>query len=170
MSQAESLSPVAFGQRLAALVAHFERVQVERMSGVPLLNAALFVEAIGFIWQEEKDGLIAEGILITPWFMSLWRLPAQHLPLGDRVGQSVARHFGSESFDFMTAFDPAIGYHESCALFSPMHDFASQEDARNTALAALAQLRPVVVASPAASSTASPPVPSRRAFLLRGLA
>jgi [NiFe] hydrogenase assembly HybE family chaperone len=139
------------------------------MSGIPLLNAALSVEAVGFVWRQEEDGLIAEGILITPWFMSLWRLPAQHLPLGERVGKSVARDFGEASFDFMTAFDPAIGYHESCALFSPMHEFNSQEGARETALAALAELRPAASPKPAPAPP-PPPVLSRRAFLLRGMA
>jgi [NiFe] hydrogenase assembly HybE family chaperone len=149
-------------QRVAALTAHFEHVRAGRMSGIPLLNPALRVEAVGFAWNGQDDS-VAEGILITPWFMSLWRLPAQYLPHGGPVGSSVARDFGGESFDFMTAFDPAIGYYESCALFSPMNEFASQEQARETALAALAQLR-------AARAAAPPAAPARRAFLFRGLA
>jgi [NiFe] hydrogenase assembly HybE family chaperone len=147
-------------QRVAALVSHFEQVQAERMAGIPLLNAALRVEAVGFVWNEEEEP-VAEGVLITPWFMSLWRLPASPLPHSGRVGRSVARDFGGECFDFMTAFDPVIGYHESCALFSPMNEFDSQERARETALAALSQLRVSVVKPP--------PMPGRRAFLFRGV-
>jgi [NiFe] hydrogenase assembly HybE family chaperone len=184
------MRPDGLRERVAALVAHFERVQAERMGGIPLLNAALRVEAVGFAWNDDADpapplavnagggapipppepdaARVAEGVLITPWFMSLWRLPAEHLPYSGRGGRSVARDFGGESFDFMIAFDPAIGYHESCALFSPMHEFDSQERARDTALAVLAQLR----LTPKVPTSAARPeaVPARRAFLFRGLA
>lgn len=145
--------------RVGALVAHFERVQAERMQGIPLLNPGLHVEAVGFAWGapdeegEEGGGAVAEGVLITPWFMSLLRLPARTLPHGNRVGCSFVRGFGSERFDFIGAHDPAIGYHETCALFSPMEGFNTQALARETALAGLALTRPE-------------PVPARRAFFL----
>jgi len=152
--------------RVSALVDFYRRVQHERMAGIPLLNAALEVEAVGFAWgqatgQGEGDdpGAVAEGVLITPWFMSLLRLPARPLPHGDRVGQRFERDFGSECFDFIGAHDPGIGYHEACALFSPMAGFATQALARETAQAALALTRP-------APAPAPEPVPARRAFLL----
>jgi hypothetical protein len=75
------------------------------------------------------------------------------------VGQRFERQFGSECFDFLGAHDPDIGYHEACALFSPMAEFATQALARETALAALALTRP-------APAPAPEPVPARRAFLL----
>lgn len=153
-----SLSP-----RVDALVAHFERVQAERMQGIPLLNRDLHVEAVDFVWgtplPEDGGELVAEGVLITPWFMSLLRLPAQAQPHGNRVGRSAVRDFGSERFDFIGAHDPAIGYHETCALFSPMGGFTTQALARETARAALALTRPAPVAAAA-------PVPARRAFFL----
>lgn len=145
--------------RVLALEAFYRFVQTERMQGIPLLNAALRVEAVGFAWGADADDPVAEGVLITPWFMSLVRLPAQALPHGNRVGRSVVRAFGSERFDFIGAHDPAIGYHETCALFSPMGGFTSQALALDTAREALALTRPAPVAAPE-------PLPARRAFFL----
>lgn len=166
-------------QRVTALVAHFRQVQAERMQGIPLLNPALQVEAVGFEWAAAPDAEaatvhgrlavpVAEGVLITPWFMSLLRLPAQALPHGNRVGHKTVRDFGTERFDFIGAHDPAVGYHESCALFSPMQGFTDQALARETAQAALALMRPPAPAASATAAAAPLPtaVPARRAFLM----
>jgi len=171
----------ALQQRVDALTRHFARVQTERMAGIPLLNLALSVEAVGFEWaaQAEPDNPpVAEGVLITPWFMSLVRLPLAVLPHGNRVGHSTVRQFGCERFDFIGGHDEAIGYHESCALFSPMTGFTTQDLARDTALASLALVRPAVAppspatpGAPAALATPAepaPPMPARRSFLLGG--
>lgn len=153
--------------RVLILENFYRLVQAERMQGIPLLNASLCVEAVGFEWADHHDEEVpvAEGVLITPWFMSLVRLPAQALPHGGQVGRSTVRDFGSERFDFLGAHDPAIGYHETCALFSPMGDFGTQALARETAREALALTRP----APPAPAPA-PAVPSRRAFFLGGRA
>jgi [NiFe] hydrogenase assembly HybE family chaperone len=148
--------------RVAALVHFYRQVQFGRMQGIPILNAALCVEAVGFEWTTAGEGAaqVGEGVLVTPWFMSLVRLPLAVEPHGGRVGRKAVHAFGSESFEFIGAHDPAIGFHETCALFSPMGGFASQDQARETALASLGLLRPEPVAAPA-----TPPVPARRAFL-----
>ncbi|MBU7571939.1 MAG: [NiFe]-hydrogenase assembly chaperone HybE [Hydrogenophaga sp.] len=150
---------------MQALEDFYRHVQAERMQGVPLLNAALCVEAVGFEWAstEQDEDPVAEGVLITPWFMSLVRLPAQALPHGGQVGRSFVRGFGCERFDFIGAHDPAIGYHETCALFSPMGEFGTQALARETAREALALTRPAPPVVP-------PPMPARRAFFLGGRA
>ena len=154
------------GQRVSALVAHFVRVQTERMVGIPLLNPALCVEAVGFEWTAaEGADPVAEGVLITPWFMSLLRLPSVNLPHGNRVGRKAVRDFGSERFDFIGAHDPAIGYHETCALFSPMNGFTSQGLARETALASLALVRPQPEPD-AVPPVAAEPLPPRRGFFM----
>lgn len=161
-----SLTPPLL-ERVAALVAHFEQVRTTRMVGVPLLNPALRVEAVGFQVAPAEAGFDgAEGVLITPWFMSLVRLPAQAQHHGQRVGQKQVRHFGAERFDFLSAHDPALGGHETCALFSPMNGFASHEQAHDTALAALALIRqPQPHPQPLAPVPAPPtPTPSRRVF------
>lgn len=176
----------ALQQRVDALTRHLVRVQTERMAGVPLLNPALCVEVVGFEWaaQAKADtdaaaAPVAEGVLITPWFMSLVRLPLAVLPHGNRVGRSAVRQFGCERFDFIGAHDDAIGFHETCALFSPMDGFTSQALARETAWATLALVRPAATAPtspvarldpsaqthPATPAQAVPPMPARRSFL-----
>ncbi|MDR7096592.1 [NiFe]-hydrogenase assembly chaperone HybE [Hydrogenophaga laconesensis] len=156
-------------ERVLALENFYRLVQVERMQGIPLLNAALQVEAVGFEWSAaDAEEPVAEGVLITPWFMSLVRLPAQPLPHGHRVGRSTVHAFGSERFDFIGAHDPAVGFHETCALFSPMGEFTTQALARETAREALALTRPAPVAAPAPA--VREPVPARRAFFLGGRA
>ncbi|MBX3609050.1 MAG: [NiFe]-hydrogenase assembly chaperone HybE [Hydrogenophaga sp.] len=165
------VNPPADAARLAtrvdALVAFYLRVQRERMQDVPLLHPGLQVQAVGFEWAAVVDqgpdageARVAEGVLITPWFMSLVRLPEPVLDLPARVGLKVTRDFGCERFDFLGAHDAAPGYHETCALFSPMGRFASQAAAVDTAREALALTRPRASAAPSA-----PAVPSRRAFL-----
>ena len=153
--------------RVQALVDFYRHVQTERMQGIPLLNPALHVEAVGFEWAEGEEAAepVAEGVLITPWFMSLLRLPAVNGPHGNRVGRKAVRDFCSERFDFIGAHDPAIGYHETCALFSPMNGFTGQDLARETALASLALVRPQAEAE-AVAPIATEPLPARRAFFM----
>lgn len=160
MSSATSVVSERQARRVAALEAHFEQVRTTRMAGVPLLNGALRVEAVGFQpapFEADVDGL--EGVLITPWFMSLVRLPLPTLPHGQRVGKKQVRVFGAERFDFLGAHDPDLGYHETCALFSPMDGFATHGQARDTAEAALALIR-----QPPAATPPPPAPPPRRAF------
>ena len=144
--------------RVSALVHFYRHVQTERMQGVPILNPALSVEAVGF-QMGDADRTVAEGVLITPWFMSLVRLPLGLEDHGGRVARKAVHDFGSERFEFIGAHDPAVGYHETCALFSPMGGFQSQAQARETAQASLALVRPAPEAAPTPE-----PVPARRAF------
>lgn len=148
-------------QRVAALVDFYRRVETERMQGIPILNPLLRVEAAGFRLADEEDA-VAEGVLITPWFMSLVRLPLAVQDHAGRVGRKRVLAFGNERFDFIGAHDPVLGFHEACALFSPMAEFRSQDQARETAQAVLDQLRPEPVAPPPAAE----PLPARRAFFL----
>jgi [NiFe] hydrogenase assembly HybE family chaperone len=168
MTPTAYLTPV-LARRVAALVAHFEGVQSTRMQGVSLLNPALAVEAVGFEATPADptcgDDAWAEGVLITPWFMSLVRLPVCVLPHGHRVGVRQVRDFGAERFDFLGAHDPVIGYHETCALFSPMGGFASQVLARETAQAVLTLVR-TPEAPPAQVVAPVHPMPARRSFLM----
>lgn len=166
-SPAEPVLRCVLDMRVQTLVDFYRHVQTERMVGIPLLNTALLVEAVGFEWTEGEEGAepVAEGVLITPWFMSLLRLPAVNGPHGNRVGRKAVRDFGSERFDFIGAHDPAIGYHETCALFSPMNGFTSQDLARETALASLALVRPQPEADVVAP-VAAEPLPARRAFFM----
>lgn len=160
----------ALAGRVLALESFFRRVQAERMHDVPILNPALQVQALGFVPAVEPGpdaGAVAEGVLLTPWFMSLLRLPLAVEPAQARVGRKFERVFGNECFEFIGAHDPGLGYYEACALFSPMACFSSQADAIGTAQAVCKQLRERA-AQPAQGA---PALPSRRAFFLpRGMA
>ena len=53
------------------LVDFYETVYEERFRGLPIVNAALHVEAVGFRELAEHEF----GALITPWFINLFLLP-----------------------------------------------------------------------------------------------
>lgn len=146
--------------RIATLEAAFRTIAQTRLRGLPMLNPALAVQAVDF---EVADGH-ALGVLVTPWFMNLVRLPldadAGVLPLGE----SAPREIGGHRFDFLGAHEHTVGAFEACSLFSPMAGFADQAAAVATARAVLAQLR-------GRPHTRPPERPARRGFLFgRGAA
>jgi len=148
----------------ARLEAAFRAIAAGRMRGLPFVNEALEVEAVGFAhW----DGHWL-GCLVTPWFMNLVLLPRdaaawQSVPAGDKV----AYRFPAGVYDFVAGREAAIGEYQACSLFSPMFEFADHDAARLTAQAALLALfdaanNDMAYAPPAAP--ARPPL-SKRAFL-----
>jgi [NiFe] hydrogenase assembly HybE family chaperone len=157
--------------RVDALEALFREIAATRMAGIPILHPGLRVQAVDF--EPESDGRCAVGVLVTPWFMNLVRLPLGHGPddpdgpdgAGSApdplapVGVSRTRVVGNERFDFLGAHEPGFGTYEICSLFSPMAQFVDHAAAEATARAVMAELRkpPPPPAAPAA--------PSRRALL-----
>lgn len=119
------------------LEVHFRRIQRERMQGVPLLNPALEVKAVGFRgWQGR-----CLGVLVTPWFMNLMLLPAE----GDeweelQIGTKQLHNLPSGDYEFVLGEEAGIGRYLSCSLFSPMFEFADQGAALATAEAVMAAL------------------------------
>jgi [NiFe] hydrogenase assembly HybE family chaperone len=112
----------------------FEAVYRERMQDVPLCNHALRVEALGF--SRTDDGWM--GMLITPWFMNLMLLPARgarwtHMALGAKRWHS----FLSGSYELFGSEEQGVGEYHYFSLFSPMAGFATQDEARSVAQAAL---------------------------------
>ena len=156
-------------RRVADLVARFDDIARTRMVGVPLLNPALQVEAVGFTLEVEGEGEVggagvAVGILVTPWFMNLVRLPLQPDACTAGVGRVQRHQVGTRSFEFIGAHEGMIGAYAACSLFSPVLEFDTRAAARETALAVLDALRP---ANPAlAPARPAEPVPARRSFLL----
>lgn len=145
---------------LETVFAHIART---RMADVPLCNAALRVEAIGF---RPGPGGHWVGVMVTPWAINLLCLPrqAEHwpaLPAG-------AKHdwgFPSGAYEFTVAEESSLGAYHLCSLFSPVLEFASHDQAQLTARAAVEAL----FAEPVAATGATPAGASRRAFLgLRG--
>jgi [NiFe] hydrogenase assembly HybE family chaperone len=189
-------SAVAAQVRVAQLERVFVHIGATRMHDVPVLNAALRVQALGFEVVAEGDAQVLQGILITPWFMNLLRLPlVPASPASAPAPGSKRSHLcGEQLFEFIAGQEEALGCFEACSLFSPMFEFADQTGAASTATEILKLLRtpparldpapaPARQASsqtrqpmaPAATSpraaealapASAPAVPSRRGFLL----
>ena len=155
--------------RVPRLVAAFEQIASTRMAGVPVLNAALSVEAVGFEPQADaagESGVV--GVLVAPWFMNLIWLPADAADESHRIGETRLHVLGGARFQFIGAHEPSIGAYSACSMFSPMFEFADQEAARATAREVLNALRaaPVVVTAPEPGlAVAAEPAPARRSFL-----
>jgi len=121
----------------AALVHAFDQVLRQQMHGLPMLNPALAVEAVGF--REWREHWL--GVLVTPWFMNLVLMPridsAWHAA-GERESRPYV--FPAGVFEFIGGHHAELGDYQACSLFSPMFDFANQDGARDTAAAALEAL------------------------------
>lgn len=152
--------------RVQALEALFRHVETTRMAGVPVLNRALRVEAVGFepVAGEPGEAPAAAGVLLTPWFMNLVWLPLKPEAAEAGVGRTRLRRIGDTAFEFIGGHEAGFGAYEACSLASPMFDFADQAQARATAEAVLDALRPAAPAVPAAPA-ASAVSQARRGFL-----
>ena len=134
----------------------FRRIQHERMADMPMLNPALLVEAVDFSLHEGHW----LGVLLTPWNLSLMRLPAANEGwVGAPEGQRLMLRYPAGEFAFLGAIEPEIGEYLACSLFTSMAQFADHETARLTARAA----RLALLTEPAAA--AAPPSLARRGFL-----
>jgi [NiFe] hydrogenase assembly HybE family chaperone len=159
------------GNPAARIEAAFRAIARTRMSGIPIVNEALAVEAVGFApWEAHWL-----GILITPWCMNLMLLPREpHAWPSVPPGDTVSYRFPAGAYDFVSAHEPAVGEYQMCSLFSPMFEFADHAAARLTAEAALAALFDAANADHAYAPPPGPrtPAPSdarlSRRDLLRG--
>lgn len=137
----------------ARLEAAYRSIQADRMQGVPMLNPALGVAAVGFADWEGRW----LGVMVTPWFMNLMlvpRDPAAWTPL--RMGAKRKYALPAGEYEFIGGDDPAIGEYQMCSLFSPMFDFADMETATLTAKLALDALLDAAHAEPGAAPAAGP--------------
>lgn len=121
----------------AALQQAFRGVLDQHMRDVPMLNPALCVEAVGF--RPWSDHWL--GILVTPWFMNLLLMP-RVVAKWQAIGERESRHFVFPAgvFEFIGGRDATLGDYQACSLFSPMFEFANQQEAHDTAVAALVSL------------------------------
>lgn len=119
------------GERLRAA---FEAIAAGPMAGLPVCNPALRVEVVGLApWEGEWL-----GVLVLPWAMNFVILPGaggSFRPL--RVGASQEWRFPSGNYDFLGEHREGSGDYQTCAIFSPMQDFASQDEAVDVARACL---------------------------------
>ncbi|PPD38647.1 MAG: rubredoxin [Methylobacter sp.] len=122
------------GQIRLALETAFNDILDTRMGGLPIVNTALSVQAIGFD-RFNGDWL---GVLLTPWCMNLLLLPGSDSTwCGQASGTSIERHFPYGTFEFTLGSEMPLGMYAQCSLFSPMFQFADQAAALATAQAAL---------------------------------
>lgn len=175
-----ALDPALLARRVRVLEQRFDTIARERMAGLPIVNPHLRVQALGFeptaSAADSRVAIIA-GVLITPWFMSLVRLPLTPHTVSAvareqwRSGSKRSHVFGAHGFVFLAAHDEVLGVYESCALFSPMDGFADHAGAETVALEVLRQLRdapePVeaVPAAPDIAHAQEAAAASRRALL-----
>jgi [NiFe] hydrogenase assembly HybE family chaperone len=139
---------------VAALEAAFVEIAQRRMAGVALMHPRVQVQATQFVAQGAQ---LAVGILITPWFMNLLRLPltrSDHCQVGSKATHSL----GDYAVEFTSAFEPAIGGFESCSVYSPLTMF---EDHAAVWATAQALMRTLLASSTDGSRTTL----SRRAVL-----
>ena len=111
----------------ALLGVAFRRIQRTRMAGMPLLNPALEVEAVGFRdWSGRRV-----GVLVTPWCINLVLLRARPIRSPAlALDQRRRALFPSGSYEFMGGEEPECGPFDFCSLFSPPQEFADQAAAR----------------------------------------
>lgn len=129
----------------------YRRIHREQMFGLPILNPALEVEATGFMPYLGHR----LGILITPWFMKLMLLPGAAPWPEVPEGESQSWPFPCGALKFIAERDEQGGPYQAFSLFSPMREFADQDEARAAARAVLEGL--FIEAVPAG---AAPPAPA----------
>lgn len=113
----------------------FQEIGETRMKGIPILNTALSVKALGFDAFQDYQ----LGVLLTPWFMNLMLLPADaQIPL--RVGDKKNITLPAGQIEFIVGHEDRLGSYLSCSLFSPMFEFQDQEAAIQTAQSALIEV------------------------------
>jgi [NiFe] hydrogenase assembly HybE family chaperone len=143
----------------------FTRIQRDHMVDVPILNLALYVEAIDFQrWQGHWL-----GIVVTPWCMSILLLPgsAQNWVITGENKRRFVR-FPAGDFALLGSDEVELGEYQSCSLFSPMSKFSTQSEATMTARASLIGLLTVAKptqAAPTTSKNNDEPSLARRRFL-----
>ncbi len=121
----------------ALLESAFRRIHATRMSGIPILNPALEVEAVGF---RDWNGMRV-GVLVSPWSINLvvLREPAAALP-ALRLDESRTWGFPSGRYEFMGGDEPECGPFDFGSLFSPALEFPDQAAARAVAESVMTQL------------------------------
>ncbi|MCG8084642.1 MAG: [NiFe]-hydrogenase assembly chaperone HybE [Candidatus Thiodiazotropha taylori] len=115
---------------IEGLEVQFRKIEQQRMQGLPLLNPALQVEAVGFRqWQD-----LCLGVLITPWFMNLMLIPHEGDSWSDeQIGDKQTYQFPSGPYEFILGEEEGIGRYQMCSLFSPVFEFDDQQTAVSTA-------------------------------------
>lgn len=130
-------SPAQPVETIAKLEAAFREIHTAQMRGMPIVNDALAVKAVGF----RRHGGRWLGALVTPWFLNLVLLPGDGDDWSALIpGAKELIEFPSGRYEFVHANRKGVGAYKACSLFSPMFEFASMLQATETASAALVSL------------------------------
>lgn len=114
---------------VAELARHFENIYVEHMQDLPIVNARVQVEAVGF--QDFAGHEL--GVLITPWFMNLVLLPAGDEWHDSAQGDTSSIDFPAGPIEFTTSRDEVLGTYLTAVLFRSVSDLPDQSTARAVA-------------------------------------
>ncbi|UCV07764.1 [NiFe]-hydrogenase assembly chaperone HybE [Dechloromonas denitrificans] len=143
------------------LTAHFQRWSPPPGRELPVANAALQVEAIGFT-RCQGDWL---GVVVTPWFIRLFLLNGGGRLWGDiPAGQRRYLELPGGVLQFTADDDPALGPCQYSPLIDPVSTVPDMATARRIARDAMATFSGVAVAAPPVEPA---PAVSRRGFLRR---
>jgi [NiFe] hydrogenase assembly HybE family chaperone len=116
--------------------AYRDRVQ-PCMCGLPVYNAALRVEAVGF---EVFKGRLC-GVLVTPWFMNLVLLPGADDDWAALAsGKTVKVTFPAGDYHFKLSVPEGIDAHLSLPLFTTVQAIPDQHTACSIATEVLRRL------------------------------
>lgn len=118
------------------LVRQFEAIYDEHMRDLPIVNARLKVEGVGF--QQFEDHQL--GVLITPWFMNLVLMPGDDGWRDKPQGDSLTVDFPSGPIEFTISQDEALGTYLTAVLFRSVSDMPDQTTAREIALEVMKNL------------------------------
>lgn len=116
----------------------FADIYASKMRGLPFLNEALNVKAVGFCAFEGQ----LVGALVTPWFMNIIVVPGAEADWSGLVSGSKKKFdFPSGTYEFTASLreggaEGLPGYW-ACSLFSPTFNFTTMLQATDTAQAAV---------------------------------
>lgn len=137
-----------FVERVAAVERAY-RDSDARMRGLPVHNAKLGIDMVGF----RRVGEEIVGVVVAPWFINLVVLaldPAKAPNLAE--GSKRRRGYPSGIYEFIVARLDGVGVIETLSLFSPVFEFDDPAVARIAAQAAADGLFEVEAASPEADA------------------
>lgn len=104
----------------------YHKIHIENMQGIPILNPAINVQALGF---HEHEGRVL-GIIITPWLMNLVLLPNEDDDWSSmQLGDKRLHQFTNRTYKFMLNEIDGIGYCQTYSLYSPMREFINHDQA-----------------------------------------
>ncbi|MBK3733155.1 [NiFe]-hydrogenase assembly chaperone HybE [Azospirillum brasilense] len=158
----------AMAARVAALTASYRLIAERDMADVPICNAALAVEAVGF--RAHGPGWI--GCVIAPWFLNAVLIPRDPALWADRRdGDKTEIALPSGAYRFTAARVGVLGTLAVIPLASAMNVFVDRGEARAAAVLGLDHLMreaeqpaPQTEPPPAKAEDAARPALSRRSL------